>query len=50
TVTTKVVDSYNSIAPYELVKTMRAGVCVLGPLLGMRGQATVSLPGGCVIG
>ncbi len=50
TVTTNVVDTYNSVAPYELVKTMRAGVCVLGPLLGMRGQATVSLPGGCVIG
>lgn len=50
TVTTRVVDSYNSTAPYELVRTMRAGVCVLGPLLAMRGQATVSLPGGCVIG
>ncbi|MEK7414341.1 MAG: UDP-N-acetylglucosamine 1-carboxyvinyltransferase [Planctomycetota bacterium] len=50
TVTTSCVDVYNSTAPYELVKTMRAGVCVLGPLLGMRGQATVSLPGGCVIG
>lgn len=49
-VTTRCVDEYNSTAPYELVKTMRAGVCVLGPLLGMRGQATVSLPGGCVIG
>ncbi|MBN8525381.1 MAG: UDP-N-acetylglucosamine 1-carboxyvinyltransferase [Planctomycetes bacterium] len=49
-ITTRVVDTYNSTAPYELVKTMRAGVCVLGPLLGMRGQATVSLPGGCVIG
>ena len=49
-VTTRVVDTYNSIAPYELVKTMRAGVCVLGPLLGLRGQATVSLPGGRVIG
>lgn len=50
TVTTRVVDTYNSTAPYELVRTMRAGVCVLGPLLAMRGQATVSLPGGCVIG
>jgi UDP-N-acetylglucosamine 1-carboxyvinyltransferase len=50
TVTTHVVDTYNSTAPYELVRTMRAGVCVLGPLLAMRGQATVSLPGGCVIG
>lgn len=37
-------------APYELVKTMRASFCVLGPLLGRRGRARVSLPGGCVIG
>jgi UDP-N-acetylglucosamine 1-carboxyvinyltransferase len=47
---TKVQDTYNSTAPYELVKQMRAGVCVLGPLLAARGEATVSLPGGCVIG
>ena len=50
TVTTKLRDSYNSTAPYELVKTMRAGVLALGPLLAKRGKATVSLPGGCVIG
>ena len=50
TVTTKVKDTYNSTAPYELVKQMRAGVCVLGPLLAMRGEASVSLPGGCAIG
>src|SRR5688500_4809714 len=37
-------------APYELVKTMRAGVLVLGPLLARRGHARVSLPGGCAIG
>ncbi|HJU84241.1 MAG TPA: UDP-N-acetylglucosamine 1-carboxyvinyltransferase, partial [Holophagaceae bacterium] len=37
-------------APYELVKTMRASVLVLGPLLARFGQATVSLPGGCAIG
>lgn len=37
-------------APYELVKTMRASICVLGPLLGRRGRAEVSFPGGCVIG
>jgi UDP-N-acetylglucosamine 1-carboxyvinyltransferase len=43
-------DDYNSTAPYELVKQMRAGVCVLGPLLAARGEAVVSLPGGCVIG
>ncbi len=37
-------------APYELVKTMRASVLVLGPLVGRFGQARVSLPGGCAIG
>jgi len=37
-------------APYELVKTMRASVMVLGPLLARGGQAKVSLPGGCAIG
>lgn len=37
-------------APYELVRTMRASVLVLGPLLGRFGQAEVSLPGGCAIG
>ena len=47
---TVVKDTYNSSAPYELVKQMRAGVCVLGPLLAARGEAMVSLPGGCVIG
>jgi len=38
------------IAPYELVKTMRASILVLGPLLARRGEAQVSLPGGCAIG
>ena len=38
------------IAPYELVKTMRASVLVLGPLAARRGEARVSLPGGCAIG
>jgi UDP-N-acetylglucosamine 1-carboxyvinyltransferase len=37
-------------APYELVKTMRASVLVLGPLVARFGQAKVSLPGGCAIG
>ncbi len=37
-------------APYELVKTMRASILVLGPLLTRFGEATVSLPGGCAIG
>jgi UDP-N-acetylglucosamine 1-carboxyvinyltransferase len=38
------------IAPYELVRTMRASILVLGPLVARRGQAHVSLPGGCAIG
>ena len=38
------------VAPYELVKTMRASVLVLGPLLARFGDAEVSLPGGCAIG
>jgi UDP-N-acetylglucosamine 1-carboxyvinyltransferase len=38
------------VAPYELVKTMRASILVLGPLLARRGHAEVSLPGGCAIG
>ena len=38
------------LAPYELVKTMRASILVLGPLLGRFGRADVSLPGGCAIG
>jgi UDP-N-acetylglucosamine 1-carboxyvinyltransferase len=37
-------------APYDIVRKMRASVCVLGPLIGREGEATVSLPGGCVIG
>jgi len=37
-------------APYELVKTMRASILVLGPLLARHGKADVSLPGGCAIG
>lgn len=40
----------NFKAPYELVKTMRASILVLGPLLGRFGKAEVSLPGGCAIG
>ena len=39
-----------TIAPYNLLKTMRAGVLVLGPLLAKYKKATVSLPGGCAIG
>ena len=40
----------NTFAPYELVKTMRASILVLGPLLARFGEAEVSLPGGCAIG
>jgi UDP-N-acetylglucosamine 1-carboxyvinyltransferase len=40
----------NHVAPYDLVKTMRASVLVLGPLLARTGNARVSLPGGCAIG
>lgn len=40
----------NNRAPYDLVKTMRASILVLGPLLGKYGEAQVSLPGGCAIG
>ena len=40
----------NPLAPYELVKTMRASILVLGPLLARCGEAKVSLPGGCAIG
>jgi UDP-N-acetylglucosamine 1-carboxyvinyltransferase len=47
-VDTSTVNHYE--APYELVKTMRASVLVLGPLLARYGQARVSLPGGCAIG
>ena len=43
-------DTLNPEAPYELVKTMRASVLVLGPLLAKHGDAEVSLPGGCAIG
>jgi UDP-N-acetylglucosamine 1-carboxyvinyltransferase len=39
-----------SVAPYELVRKMRASICVLGPMTGRLRKATVSLPGGCVIG
>src|SRR5215470_18939904 len=40
----------DSVAPYDVVRKMRASVCVIGPLLGRCKEATVSLPGGCVIG
>ena len=43
-------DINNYVAPYELVRKMRASICILGPLVGRFGRAKVSLPGGCVIG
>lgn len=47
-VDTRSISSY--VAPYDLVKTMRASILVLGPLVARFGQADVSLPGGCAIG
>ena len=41
---------HTQVAPYDLVKTMRASILVLGPLLARTGHARVSLPGGCAIG
>ncbi|MDR7094449.1 UDP-N-acetylglucosamine 1-carboxyvinyltransferase [Hydrogenophaga laconesensis] len=49
-ITLKAADPIKAEAPYELVKTMRASVLVLGPLLARFGHARVSLPGGCAIG
>ena len=43
-------DKIISEAPYDLVRKMRASICVMGPLLGRTGEAMVSLPGGCIIG
>jgi len=46
----EVINEAPCVAEYELVRRMRAGICVLGPLLARRGRACVSLPGGCNIG
>ena len=43
-------EDISEAAPYELVRRMRASICVMGPLLARKGRAVVSLPGGCVIG
>lgn len=40
----------STVAPYDIVRKMRASILVLGPLIGRAGEATVSLPGGCAIG
>ncbi len=45
-----VIDESRCEARYDIVKTMRASICVLGPLLAKRGRAVVSIPGGCAIG
>lgn len=49
-ITIHATDQTQTAAPYDIVKTMRAGICVLGPLLAKRGKARVSMPGGCAIG
>lgn len=46
----RVTDTTLSHARYDIVRTMRAGVCVLGPMLARRGEARISMPGGCAIG
>ncbi len=46
----KVTDEGESHARYDIVRTMRASICVLGPMLARRGEARVSMPGGCAIG
>ena len=50
TVTLNAAEIAEPIAPYEMVKTMRASILVLGPLVARCGEARVSLPGGCAIG
>lgn len=45
-----VTDERQCEARYDIVKTMRASICILGPLLAKRGKAIVSIPGGCAIG
>ena len=46
----QVTDPTQSHARYDIVRTMRASICTLGPMLAQRGEARVSLPGGCAIG
>jgi UDP-N-acetylglucosamine 1-carboxyvinyltransferase len=43
-------DIASTVAPYDMVRKMRASILVLGPMLARAGEATVSLPGGCAIG
>ncbi|UTW48626.1 UDP-N-acetylglucosamine 1-carboxyvinyltransferase [Bacterioplanoides sp. SCSIO 12839] len=49
-VETDISEMNSCVAPYDLVRTMRASILVLGPLLAKHGEAEVSLPGGCAIG
>ncbi|HCA39600.1 MAG: UDP-N-acetylglucosamine 1-carboxyvinyltransferase [Planctomycetaceae bacterium] len=49
-ITIRTIDPTASHARYDIVRTMRASICVLGPLLAARGEARVSMPGGCAIG
>jgi UDP-N-acetylglucosamine 1-carboxyvinyltransferase len=48
--TLHVTDTRPTLAPYDIVRTMRASICVLGPLVARRGEARVSMPGGCSFG
>ena len=48
--TIRTIDTSAPHARYDIVRTMRASICVLGPLLAARGEARVSMPGGCAIG
>ena len=43
-------DIVSTVAPYDMVRKMRASILVLGPMLARMGESTVSLPGGCAIG
>ncbi|PZU06343.1 UDP-N-acetylglucosamine 1-carboxyvinyltransferase [Sphingomonas sp.] len=49
-ITLHAADIVSTVAPYDIVRKMRASILVLGPLLARAGEATVSLPGGCAIG
>ena len=50
TMTLEATDIASTVAPYDMVRKMRASILVLGPMLARAGEATVSLPGGCAIG
>jgi UDP-N-acetylglucosamine 1-carboxyvinyltransferase len=50
TISMTTVDESCQTAPYDMVKTMRASICVLGPMLARRGRAVISMPGGCAFG